>query len=108
MPDCLQTAEEFGDIIVRTNSDGSQVRISDVANVELGVETYLAYTRMDKEECATLIPTLAIPVSLVGAFVLFPMLGFTINTLSLLGLVLAIGIVVDDAIVLVYLCRLPA
>ena len=50
---------------------------------------------------ATLIPTLAIPVSLVGAFVLFPMLGFTINTLSLLGLVLAIGIVVDDAIVVV-------
>jgi HAE1 family hydrophobic/amphiphilic exporter-1 len=178
MPDRLQTAEEFGDIIVRTNSDGSQVHISDIANVELGVETYLAYTRMDKEECAiiaiyqmpgsnavalqeqvlgamdelkanfpegidytvsldstkpitagiqeiivtlliaivlvvlvvfifiqdfraTLIPTLAIPVSLVGAFILFPMLGFTVNTLSLLGLVLAIGIVVDDAIVVV-------
>ena len=50
---------------------------------------------------ATLIPTLAIPVSLMGAFVLFPMLGFTVNTLSLLGLVLAIGIVVDDAIVVV-------
>ncbi len=50
---------------------------------------------------ATLIPTLAIPVSLVGAFIFFPMLGFTINVLSLLGLVLAIGIVVDDAIVVV-------
>ena len=50
---------------------------------------------------ATLIPTLAIPVSLVGAFMFFPMLGFTINVLSLLGLVLAIGIVVDDAIVVV-------
>jgi HAE1 family hydrophobic/amphiphilic exporter-1 len=48
---------------------------------------------------ATLIPTIAVPVSLIGAFALFPMLGFTINTLSLLGLVLAIGIVVDDAIV---------
>lgn len=50
---------------------------------------------------ATLIPCLAIPVSLVGAFIFFPMLGFTINVLSLLGLVLAIGIVVDDAIVVV-------
>ncbi len=50
---------------------------------------------------ATLIPTLAIPVSLVGAFIFFPSLGFTINVLSLLGLVLAIGIVVDDAIVVV-------
>jgi HAE1 family hydrophobic/amphiphilic exporter-1 len=178
MPDRLQTAEEFGNIILRTNTDGSQVRISDIANVELGVETYLAYTRLDKEDCAiialyqmpgsnavelqeqvlasmeelkasfpegidymvsldttkpitagikeivitlliaivlvvlvvyifiqdfraTLIPTIAIPVSLIGAFVLFPMLGFTVNTLSLLGLVLAIGIVVDDAIVVV-------
>jgi HAE1 family hydrophobic/amphiphilic exporter-1 len=44
---------------------------------------------------------LAIPVSLVGAFMFFPILGFTINVLSLLGLVLAIGIVVDDAIVVV-------
>ena len=50
---------------------------------------------------ATLIPTLAIPVSLVGAFMMFPVLGFSINVLSLLGLVLAIGIVVDDAIVVV-------
>jgi HAE1 family hydrophobic/amphiphilic exporter-1 len=50
---------------------------------------------------ATLIPLLAVPVSLVGTFVLFPMLGFSINTLSLFGLVLAIGLVVDDAIVVV-------
>jgi HAE1 family hydrophobic/amphiphilic exporter-1 len=50
---------------------------------------------------ATLIPTLAIPVSLIGTFIFFPLLGFTINVLSLLGLVLAIGIVVDDAIVVV-------
>src|SRR5580700_6207892 len=50
---------------------------------------------------ATLIPLLAVPVSLVGAFVVFPLLGFSINTLSLLGLVLAIGLVVDDAIVVV-------
>ena len=50
---------------------------------------------------ATLIPLLAVPVSLIGTFMLFPMLGFSINTLSLFGLVLAIGIVVDDAIVVV-------
>jgi HAE1 family hydrophobic/amphiphilic exporter-1 len=50
---------------------------------------------------ATLIPMLAVPVSLIGTFVLFPMLGFSINTLSLFGLVLAIGLVVDDAIVVV-------
>ena len=50
---------------------------------------------------ATLIPLLAVPVSLVGTFMLFPLFGFTINTLSLFGLVLAIGLVVDDAIVVV-------
>ncbi|HEY6084794.1 MAG TPA: efflux RND transporter permease subunit, partial [Nitrospira sp.] len=50
---------------------------------------------------ATLIPLLAVPVSLIGTFTLFPMLGFSINTLSLFGLVLAIGLVVDDAIVVV-------
>ncbi len=50
---------------------------------------------------ATLIPLLTVPVSLVGAFMFFPLLGFSINVLSLLGLVLAIGIVVDDAIVVV-------
>jgi multidrug efflux pump len=50
---------------------------------------------------ATLIPILTIPVSLVGAFMFFPAVGFSINTLSLLGLVLAVGLVVDDAIVVV-------
>ena len=50
---------------------------------------------------ATLIPLLAVPVSLIGTFILFPVLGFSINTLSLFGLVLAIGLVVDDAIVVV-------
>ncbi len=50
---------------------------------------------------ATLIPLLAVPVSLVGTFVLFPLFGFSVNTLSLFGLVLAIGLVVDDAIVVV-------
>ena len=50
---------------------------------------------------ATLIPLLAVPVSLVGTFVFFPVFGFSVNTLSLFGLVLAIGLVVDDAIVVV-------
>jgi len=50
---------------------------------------------------ASLIPMLAVPVSLIGTFILFPMFGFSINTLSLFGLVLAIGLVVDDAIVVV-------
>ena len=50
---------------------------------------------------ATLIPLIAVPVSLVGTFILFPALGFSVNTLSLFGLVLAIGLVVDDAIVVV-------
>jgi HAE1 family hydrophobic/amphiphilic exporter-1 len=50
---------------------------------------------------ATLIPLLAVPVSLVGTFIVFPAFGFSINTLSLFGLVLAIGLVVDDAIVVV-------
>ena len=50
---------------------------------------------------ATIIPLLTVPVSLVGTFIFFPMLGFSVNTLSMFGLVLAIGIVVDDAIVVV-------
>ncbi len=50
---------------------------------------------------ATLIPIVAVPVSLIGTFAIFPLLGFSINTLSLFGLVLAIGLVVDDAIVVV-------
>ena len=50
---------------------------------------------------ATLIPLLTVPVSLIGTFIIFPLLGFSVNVLSLLGLVLAIGLVVDDAIVVV-------
>jgi hydrophobic/amphiphilic exporter-1 (mainly G- bacteria), HAE1 family len=50
---------------------------------------------------STLIPLLAVPVSLVGTFMFFPLFGFSINTLSMFGLVLAIGLVVDDAIVVV-------
>ena len=178
LPERLQTENEFGEIVIRTAEDGSQVKIKHIAKVELGVETYNAFTRLNDKECgmislyqapgsnavelaeqvrqtmeelaasfpqsirydisldttlaitagideiietlfialalvilvvfifiqdwrAALIPTIAIPVSLVGAFIVFPMIGFTINVLSLLGLVLAIGIVVDDAIVVV-------
>lgn len=178
LPERLQTEEEFREIVVRTHEDGSEVRLKDVARVELGTESYSAFTRTNGSDAAlisiyqspgsnavevaeaikseldqmsinfpegiaheisldatkpitagiseiietliialvlvivvvfifiqdwraTLIPTLAIPVSLIGAFMLFPLLGFSINVLSLLGLVLAIGIVVDDAIVVV-------
>jgi HAE1 family hydrophobic/amphiphilic exporter-1 len=174
----LITVEEFGDIIVRSNPDGSQVRLKDVARLELGTENFntigkvngkpgaviavyqvpgsnaletaasiknamnelserfpvdmrhdivldttLAVSEGIKEIVttlfeavilvilvvfiflqnwrATLIPLLTVPVSLIGTFMIFPILGFSINVLSLLGLVLAIGIVVDDAIVVV-------
>ncbi len=178
LPERFNSPEAFEDIVIRTNPDGSQVKLRDIASVSLGVETYAMIPRANKKTCsiitcyqapgsnavelaalirqemddmaksfpegvtynvaldstlaitagirdivvtlllalilvilvvflfiqdwrATLIPTLAIPVSLVGAFIFFPILGFTINVLSLLGLVLAIGIVVDDAIVVV-------
>ena len=178
LPERFNSPEAFGEIVLRTNSDGSQIKMKDVATVNLGVETYNMFPRLNKETAAiialyqapgsnaveladqvienmeelsksfpesikydvsldstapitagikdivvtliialvlvvlvvfifiqdwraTLIPTLAIPVSLIGAFMFFPLLGFTINVLSLLGLVLAIGIVVDDAIVVV-------
>ena len=178
LPERFNSEEEFGEIVVRTNSDGAQVKIKDIATVKLGVEMYNMIPRLNGKTAAiiatyqapgsnaveladnlrqemeilkkefpesitydismdstapitagikdiivtliialllvvmvvfifiqdwraTLIPTLAIPVSLIGAFMFFPGLGFTINVLSLLGLVLAIGIVVDDAIVVV-------
>jgi len=174
----LTSVEEFENVIVRANPDGSIVRMKDVARVELGSQTYnmrgringrpaaliaiyqvpgsnaldtinrakalleelktrfpadmdyevtLDTTRAVSEGIkeivktlfaaialvtlvvffflqgwrATLIPLLAVPVSLVGTFIVFPFLGFSINTLSLFGLVLAIGLVVDDAIVVV-------
>src|SRR5271163_4024216 len=174
----LTTAEEFGDIILRANQDGSIVRLKDVARLELGAQTYNLIGRYNGKPAtilalyqlpgsnavetaknvrarmaqlalrfpqdmtyavaldttqavtvgiheivltlfealglvvpvvyiflqgwrATLIPLLAVPVSLIGTFAVFPLLGFSINTLSLFGLVLAIGLVVDDAIVVV-------
>jgi len=174
----LQTPEEFGNIVVRANSDGSFVRVKDIARIELGAQTYNLKGRLNGQPSAiiacyqlpgtnaveaaagvrklmadakqrfpadmastvaldqtlavtegmreivktllealvlvavvvfiflqgwraTLIPLCAVPVSLIGTFVLFPLFGFSINTLSLFGLVLAIGLVVDDAIVVV-------
>ena len=177
-PGRLPTAEEFGDIIVRARSDGSILRLNDVARIELGAQNYSVIGRLNSQPAAliavyqtpgsnavqtalavrklmgpakerfpqdldyvvaldttlavnagikeiertliealvlviivvyiflqgvraTLIPLLAVPVSLVGTFIVFPVFGFSINTLSLFGLVLAIGLVVDDAIVVV-------
>lgn len=174
----LETVEEFEDIVVRANPDGSIVRLKNVARAELGAQMYNVIGRMNGKPAAiiaiyqlpgsnaietmdaatrlmeemkarfpgdldyvtsldttqavregikeivhtllealvlvivvvyiflqgwraTLIPLLAVPVSLIGTFALFPLLGFSINTLSLFGLVLAIGLVVDDAIVVV-------
>ena len=174
----LITPEEFGQIVLRANSDGSVVRLKDVARIELGSQVYTFRGRLDGDPAAnigiyqlpgtnaietangvrrvmeqakgrfpadldyvvgldttksitegineivktllialalvivvvfiflqgwrpTLIPALAVPVSLIGTFAFFPLLGFSINTLSLFGLVLAIGLVVDDAIVVV-------
>src|SRR5512139_1361168 len=174
----LESEKQFGDIVLRANTDGSFVRVRDVARIELGAQTYNVQSRLNGKPCAlialfqmpgsnaldaangskklmeelkksfppdldyaisldttlavtegineikstffealllvilvvfiflqgwraTLIPLLAVPVSLVGTFALFPLLGFSINTLSLFGLILAIGLVVDDAIVVV-------
>jgi len=174
----LESPEEFDRIVVRANPDGSVVRLSDVARVELGSQTYAMSGRLNGKSAAvlalyqlpgsnaiaavdgvnrlmeevkknfpedleysipldttqsvragieeilhtlvealvlviivvfiflqgwraTLIPALAVPVSLIGTFAMFPLLGFSINTIALMGLVLAIGLVVDDAIVVV-------
>lgn len=174
----LQTPDEFGQIVVRLNPDGSVVRLKDVARIELGALNYQQVARFNGQPAgiiavfqtpgsnalevangvkqamkdlktrfpddldyevsldttrsvtegiteivktlliaivlvilvvfvflqnwrATLIPMIAVPVSLIGTFAIFPLLGFSINTLSLFALVLAIGLVVDDAIVVV-------
>ncbi len=68
--------------------------------IAIGLVTLVVYLFLQGWR-ATLIPLLAVPVSLIGTFILFPAFGFSINTLSLFGLVLAIGLVVDDAIVVV-------
>ncbi len=174
----LVKPEEFGNIILRANPDGSILHLNDVARIELGDQAYGVSARYNQAPAgvmaiyqlpgsnavetaagvnqrmkelsatfppsitysvpldttkavtagireivltllealglvvivvfvflqgwrATLIPLLAVPVSLIGTFIIFPALGFSINTLSLFGLVLAIGLVVDDAIIVV-------
>jgi hydrophobe/amphiphile efflux-1 (HAE1) family protein len=174
----LSSAKEFENIIIRTNPDGSVLRLSDVARVELGAANSDRITRFNGQDAAavvvyqapgsnaldtvnairtkmaelekrfpedvawkitydptifvtdtmhevkktlveafilvvivvflflgslraTLIPTLAVPVSLIGAFIALKAVGYSANTVSLLAIVLAIGIVVDDAIVVV-------
>ena len=174
----LSTPEQFRAIVLKAQTDGSTVRLSDVGRVELGAENYgitsrvnghpgagiavslapgadalgtaelvkgeieraaksfpsgytfsfpqdsTAFIRLSVEEVvktlieaivlvvivmfvflqswrATLIPTIAVPVVLLGTFGIFALAGFTINTLTLFGLVLAIGLLVDDAIVVV-------
>jgi len=177
-PGRLIKPEEFENIIIRENPDGSQIRIRDVGRAELGSQNYDSFGRLNGKPAgamalyllpganqlkaseaiydtmkrakalfpadmdykivydttpavqasiesilhtfieavilvtivvlmflqnlrATLIPLLTVPVSIVGTFIFFPLLGFSVNTLSMFGLVLAIGIVVDDAIVVV-------
>ncbi|WP_428356627.1 efflux RND transporter permease subunit [Methyloprofundus sp.] len=174
----LDNVEQFENIVIRANSDGTVVRISDVAQVELGAEDYSWSTSMNDKPAAavaifqlsnansidiasavnktmtglaehfpddmkwslnhdttqfikestrevvitlieavllvmlvvfvflqnfrsTLIPTIAIPVSLIGTFIFMLGFGFSINNLSLLGLVVAVALVVDDAIIIV-------
>ncbi|WP_324694698.1 multidrug efflux RND transporter permease subunit [Novosphingobium aerophilum] len=174
----LQTAEQFRNIVLKTNSDGSAVTIGDVARVEIGAENYSSISRINghpgagisislspgadalataelvkaamselaqgmpdglgytygndstsfiklsvaevekalfeaivlvvivmfvflQSWRATLIPAIAVPVVLLGTFAVFYVAGFSINTLTLFGLVLAIGLLVDDAIVVV-------
>jgi HAE1 family hydrophobic/amphiphilic exporter-1 len=74
--------------------------IVDTLLIAIGLVILVVYLFL-QDWRATLIPMLAVPVSLVGTFVLFPLFGFSINTLSMFGLVLAVGLVVDDAIVVV-------
>ena len=177
-PGRLITEEQFANIVIRVNRNGSVVRVKDIGRVELGAQTYNLAGRFNGHPAtivavyqlpgsnalqvaekarklmnsyvsqfpaglkmnialdttlavsasmdeivktlveamilvlivvfiflqnwrATLIPALAVPVSLIGTFALFPLFGFSLNTLSLFGLVLAIGLVVDDAIVVV-------
>src|SRR5262245_45864382 len=174
----LKDPKEFEQIIIRSNPDGSQVKVKDVGRVELGALTYDLRARLNKSPAgaigiylapganaietadnvkkilanakerfppdmdydvtldstlpikasmeeivhtlfeavvlvlivvyvflqsfrATIIPMCTVPVSLLGAFIMFPVLGFSVNVLTMFGLVLAIGIVVDDAIVVV-------
>ena len=83
----------------RSVSEGMK-EIAETLLIAIVLVTFVVYIFLQGWR-ATLIPLLAVPVSLIGTFILFPAFGFSVNTLSLFGLVLAIGLVVDDAIVVV-------
>ena len=89
----LSTPEQFGNIILKSTSNGHFVE--SLLLVILVVFVFLQKWR------TTLIPVLSVPVSIVGTFASFKVLDFTINTLTLFAMVLAIGLVVDDAIVVI-------
>src|SRR5712672_116637 len=110
----LSTPEQFSDIVVATGDDGRVTRVRDIARVELGSQDYTTNAYLDNQVAtaiviflflqtwrAAIIPIVAIPVSLIGTFFIMTAFGFSLNNLTLFGLVLAIGIVVDDAIVVV-------
>src|ERR1700674_4075296 len=132
----LSEASQFDNIILKSNADGTLVRLKDVGHAELGAEDYssdLAYIGRDAVVIAvtqalrdvvqtvgtaiflvilvifvfledwrsTIIPAVTIPVSLIGTFAFVKLLGFSINTLTLFGITLATGLVVDDAIVVI-------
>src|SRR6266704_2366379 len=105
----LDNPGEFSNVVVKT-VPGAVVRLKDVAQVEHAVQdtivkavllVVLVVVVFLQTWRAAIIPLVAIPVSLIGTFFFMAMFGFTLNNLSLFGLVLAIGIVVDDAIVVV-------
>ncbi len=101
-PDGVETTA----IVDATSSIGAGIRdIFRTLLIALVLVIAIIYLFL-QEWRATVIPLVAIPVSLIGAFALFPLLGFTVNVISLLGLVLAIGLVVDDAIVVVEAAQL--
>src|SRR5207302_1200861 len=90
----LADPDQFADVVVKQTAN-AVVRLKDVASVELAGQDYSSNSYLNTT------PAVAIPVSLVGTFFLMAMFGFSLNNLSLFGLVLAVGIVVDDAIVVV-------
>src|SRR3989454_7135296 len=92
----LISTEEFGQIIVKTRHTGEKILLKDVARLALGASGDSLRSLLNNQTALA-----AVPVSLVGTFAVMLALGFSINNLSLFGLVLAIGIVVDDAIVVV-------
>src|SRR5919201_264820 len=92
----LAEPEQFADIIIKSDPNGRILRIRDaVILVAIVVLLFLQNWR------SAIIPLVAVPVAIIGTFAVMAAFGFSLNNLTLFGLVLAIGIVVDDAIVVV-------